>query len=86
MKLNNNYIVYQADSGTVLVSVGGTAFSGVVHLNKTAEYIIRCLEAETDRSGLISLVTEKYSVDKETAANDIDSLLDKLRKIGAIDG
>ncbi len=86
MKLNDNFVLYDTGEGSVLISVGETEFSGVIHPNKTAEFIIHCLKNDIDKEEILDRLTERYSVSRETASRDTDAILDKLRLIGALDG
>ena len=86
MKLNRGFLTHTDGENKILVSTGATEFSGLVRGNKTAGFIIECLEKETTENEIVAKMQKKWNVSDETARKDVRKIIEKLRGIGAIDG
>ena len=86
MKLNSGFISHNDGDDKLLVSTGGTAFSGMVRSNSTAGFIITCLENETTEDEIIEKMLAEYDAPREVIARDVKKVVEQLRGIGAIDG
>ena len=84
MKLKDNFITHETDGEQIMVAAGGS-FAGMVRSNATAAFIVDCLKTETTESEILDKMLEKYDGDKNVMAEDIKTIIGKLRKIGAID-
>ena len=88
MKLNENFLIHQTDSGEILIPVGEETkkFHGVVKLNGTGSEIVHLLE-NNDLS-LEELLEHFYNEypdsDKEEIKEGVTSFVNKLREINAI--
>ena len=69
----------------MMVAVGDVTFAGLVRSNKTAAFIINQLKQECSRDKIVNSVFEKYDASKEVITEDVDYILDLLRKIGALE-
>ena len=85
MKLKSEFITQNVEDTQFLVPVGSDAFSGVVRSNRTAAFIVDCLKSETTKDEIVDAMCQKYSVTREVVAQDVDRILDFLRKIDAIE-
>ena len=85
MKLNRNFIVYETDGKQILVSNGKTSFSGIVRNNKSAAFLIKCLQEETTEEEIIEKMKEHFDGPDEVMRKDVRRVLDSLREIGALD-
>ncbi len=85
MRLKSNFVTQDVGDTQVMVSTGSTDFNGMVRSNKTAAFIINCLKNDTTRDEIISRMLEKYDASEEVISNDVDKVLESLRKIGAIE-
>ena len=85
MKLRKGFVTKDMGGTQVMVAVGGSAFSGVVRSNKTAAFIVDQLKEETTREQIIAAMLAKYDASEEQISADVDSILEKLRGIGALD-
>ena len=86
MKLNKAFLTHDDGNQKILVSTGESNFSGLVRSNKTAGFIIGCLENETTEAEIVSKMQQKVDGPKETMERDVKKIIDQLRQIGAIDG
>ncbi len=84
MKLKDTFIVREMDGGIVLAALD-RSFQGLMKGNASAAKILLRLQEETSKEQLVSLLTDAYEVDVNSAERDIDRLLDKLREVGALD-
>lgn len=66
----------------VIVPVGETAlkYNGMITTTATGAAIWQALEKDCTREDLIGVLLERFEVDPETAAADVDSFLEQLRK------
>ena len=84
MKLKDNFITHETDGEQIMVASGGS-FAGMVRSNATAAFIVDCLKTDTTEAEILDKMLGKYDADAEVMAKDIKAIIEKLRKIGAID-
>ena len=84
MKLKDNFITHETDGEQIMVAAG-SSFAGMVRSNATAAFIVDCLKTDTTESEILDKMLAKYDGDKNVMAEDIKTIIGKLRKIGAID-
>lgn len=84
MKLKDNFITHETDGEQIMVAAGGS-FAGMVRSNATAAFIVDCLKTDTTEAEILEKMLGKYDADAEVMAKDIKAIIEKLRKIGAID-
>ena len=84
MKLKDNFITNETDGEQIMVAAGGS-FAGMVRSNATAAFIVDCLKTDTTEKDILDKMLAKYDGDKNVMADDIKTIIGKLRKIGAID-
>ena len=85
MKLKTNFVTQEIEGVQFLVPLGGEGFHGMVRSNKTAAFIVDCLKSETTKDEIVDAMCQRYSVAREVVAQDVERILDFLRKIGAIE-
>ena len=85
MKLKSEFITQDIEDTQFLVPLGAEAFSGVVRSNKTAAFIVNQLKQETTQEHIVDVMCETYDAPRETIAADVASILDTLKRIGAIE-
>lgn len=85
MKLKNNFITQDIDGTQFMVAVGETTFTGIVRSNKTAAFIVDRLKEETTKEQIVDAMCIKYDAPKERIEADVETILNKLREIGALD-
>lgn len=84
MKLKENFITQMIDDTQFLVPLGGEAFSGIVRSNKTAAFIVNCLQEETTEDAIIDAMCSQYDAPREVVAADVAEILATLRNIHAL--
>ncbi len=85
MKLKDGFEVVTVGEKSVLVPTDNTGFKGVVNMNRTAGFILSCLQKETTREAVLDEMKKKYSAPEETLSTALDRVLDTLKTIRALD-
>lgn len=87
MRIINGYLLRLIVDTHIVVPVGERviAFKGMMTLNETGAYIWKCLEDEINYDELLQAILDKYEIEMETAATDLDEFLDKARANGVIE-
>lgn len=84
MKLKNGFITHESDGEQILIDTANN-FAGLVRSNPTAAFIVDCLKNDTTEKDILDKMLEKYDGDAKVMAEDMQMIIEKLRKIGAID-
>ena len=84
MKLKDTYITHDSDGEQILLDTS-SSFAGLIRNNKTAAFIVECLKEETIEEKIVEAMFEKYDAPKEIFAKDVSDVIEKLRKVGALD-
>ena len=84
MKLKENFITQEMDGEQIMVAAGG-GFAGMVRSNATAAFIVDCLKTVTTKEMILDAMCRKYDAPRDVMADDVDMVIENLRKIGALD-
>ena len=84
MKLKDTYITHDSDGEQILLDTS-SSFAGLIRNNKTAAFIVECLKEETTEEKIVEAMFEKYDAPKDVLAKDVADVIEKLRKVGALD-
>ena len=84
MKLKDNYITHDSDGEQILLDTS-SSFAGLIRNNKTAAFIVECLKEDTTEEKIVEAMLEKYDAPKDVLAKDVSDVIEKLRKVGALD-
>lgn len=87
MKLKQGFFTADYQGKQLLLASGEAAahFQGVVRSNETAGFIVDCLKQETTEPEIIAKLLETYDVTPEIAERDVNRIVEKLSKIGALE-
>ncbi|MDD2475705.1 MAG: PqqD family protein [Dysgonamonadaceae bacterium] len=88
MKLKDNLTIRKIGDEFMMVSESGSGldYTRVISLNNSAAYLVQEVQhKEFTKEDWISLLIDKYDVDKERAESDVQILIDKLTKEGLFD-
>ena len=85
MKLNKNFIKHTMDGQTVLVPVEGAKFHGLVQGNNSVGVILDCLQNDVTEEQIVDELCARFKGDRELIRADVSDVVEKLKKIGAID-
>ena len=84
MRLKDTYITHDSDGEQILLDTS-SSFVGLIRNNKTAAFIVECLKEETTQEKIVEAMFEKYDAPKDVLAKDVSEVIEKLRKVGALD-
>lgn len=84
MKLNDQFLVHKISGETLLVPTAQAPFHGLGQGNDTVYVILDCLKNDTTEEKIVDALAEKYDGSRDEMAEDVRSVISKLRKIGAI--
>ena len=84
MKLKDTYITHDSDGEQILLDTS-SSFAGLIRSNKTAAFIVECLKEDTPQEKIVEAMFEKYDASKDVLAKDVSEVIEKLRKVGALD-
>lgn len=86
MKLKDGFITHQIQDIQMMVAAGEAAkrFHGLIRSNETAAFIVNCLKNETTEEAIVDKILAEYDVPRETASQDVHSIVEKLESIGAL--
>lgn len=84
MKLKDNFITHMSNGEQILVDVSGE-FSGLIRNNESAAMIVDCLKTETGVSKIVEQLSLEYEASNEELLDAVNSVINKLRSVGAID-
>ena len=86
MKLNPEFIEQQVGDSTILVPVGdaGVKYHGIIQLNSTAAFIVRCMKEDITEDGILAALREEYEGTDEEFIQSIRDVAAKLRECGAL--
>ena len=84
MKLKDTYITHDSDGEQILLDTS-SSLAGLIRSNKTAAFIVECLKEETTQEKIVEAMFEKYDAPKDVLAKDVSEVIEKLRKVGALD-
>ena len=84
MKLKDTYITHDSDGEQILLDTS-SSFAGLIRNNKTAALIVECLKEDITEENIVEAMFEKYDAPKDVLAKDVSDVIEKLRKVGALD-
>ena len=84
MKLHDEFLVHKISGETLLVPTAQAPFHGLGEGNDTVWVILNCLKSDTTEEKIVDVLAEKYDGNREEMAEDVRSVIAKLREIGAI--
>lgn len=86
MKLKKQFVLREIVGEAVLVPIGESAarFNGLITVNELGKFIWENLESSKDEEELLQKILDEYEVDRDTAKDDLDEFLGKLKDIDII--
>ena len=88
MKIKKGYRLRQLGKEYILVAEGLDVLdvNMMVSMNATAAFLWNAVEdKEFDAETLVQLLVDEYDVDRETAENDVKTLIDTWKKANVIE-
>ena len=87
MKFKEHVNIKQIGDEAILVSndAGNLNYTRVISLNESAEYLVRgSMDKNFTPQDWTDKLVEKYGIDKEQAADDVQALVDVLVQAGVL--
>ena len=84
MKLNESFLIHQHDGETLLIPTAAASFHGIGEGNETVAVILNCLKNDTTEQEITDALCAAFEGSRAEMAEDVHSVITKLRKIGAI--
>ncbi|MBQ6574650.1 MAG: PqqD family protein [Lachnospiraceae bacterium] len=87
MKIKDSCLTHMVDDEylMLLVSDDPEGFNGILRSNEDAQFIVECLREETTKEEILAKMQEAYEGDPEQMAKDIDTVIDNLKTVGALE-
>lgn len=87
MKICGEFILREMAEDTVLVPVGQTAlrFNGIIILQPVAAVIWQAISEGLQEDQILSRILERFEVEREEAAQDLQRFLSQLKSAGFIE-
>lgn len=81
MRVKDDFILRQIAGESLLIPVGETALSvkGLIALSESGCLLFERLRQDCCREDLVRLLTDTYEVSEQTAGEDVDSFLEKMK-------
>ncbi|MBO4338328.1 MAG: PqqD family protein [Clostridia bacterium] len=82
MKIKEGFMLQSVAGSNVVVPIGATAlsFRGMLTLNEIGAFVWKALETDNTPEKIAEEIVKEYEVDFETALNDVNAFVDKLRE------
>lgn len=84
MKLSRNFQTVTVDGKQYLTS-SARGFSGQIACNETAAFILGKLRRRTTREKIVRAVCRAFDAPQSEVEPDVEEVLQKLRRIGALE-
>ena len=87
MKVKDNFILRRIAGESLLIPVGEAALSvkGLIALSESGCLLYERLQRDCSRQDLIDLLTDAYEVTEQTAGEDVDAFLEKMRMLDMLE-
>ncbi len=88
MRLNSNFVIHVIADEHLAIPTGPNydTFHGIVSLNEPVSLLLQAMQNRSlSKENMISILTDQYLVDSETAAADLDVLIRDLTEMGLIE-
>lgn len=86
MKVNKNFVVRQIADEYIIVPIGEAVinFNGMVTVNEVGKFIWQQLYEDLAQDELLQRIIQEYDIDEQTAAEDMEEFLEKLKQGGLL--
>ena len=87
MKIKENYVMREVAGQAIVIAVGEESkkFKGMINLNRTGKDVWTGLEKRLNLAEIVKKMADDYEVDENTAMQDIESMVNRLLKIGVLE-
>lgn len=87
MKIKDGVIINEVDGQYIAVDTGADdkRFNGMLRMNKTACFVAKLLEQETNLDAIVKAMTEKYEVTAQAARINAQKVIDTFEDAGLLE-
>ena len=87
MKIKENYVMREVAGQAIVIAIGEESgrFKGMINLNRTGRDVWTCLKNGIDLNETVKEFVDKYEVDSNIVAQDVEKMVDKLYKVGVLE-
>jgi len=87
MKIKDGFVLRNVVDEFIVMPTGDNIakFDGAVVLNEVSAFVYKQLEHPVSKEDVLEALLAEFDVDRETAAKDLDALLDSFAKMGILD-
>ena len=87
MKIKDGFVLRNVVDEFIVMPTGENIakFDGAVVLNEVSAFVYKQLEHPTSKEDVLEAVLAEFEVDRETAAKDLDTLLENFKQMGLLD-
>jgi hypothetical protein len=87
MKIKEGFILKNVSGKNIVVPVGEEAvnFNGLITLNSSGKMLFEAMHRDVEMIQLVQLMLVHYDIDEETAKNDVNAFVNKLKSKGIIE-
>lgn len=87
MKIKENYVMREVAGQEIVIAIGEESgrFKGMINLNRTGRDVWTCLKNGMDLNETVKKIVDKYEVDSNIVAQDVEKMVDKLYKVGVLE-
>ena len=87
MKIKEKYVMREVAGQAIVIAVGEESkkFKGMINLNRTGKDVWTGLEKGLNLAEIVKKMADDYEVDENTAMQDIESMVNRLLKIGVLE-
>lgn len=84
MKIKHIFETEKINDEVIMVSINSEEFNGLLRMNSTAEYIIKCLEQDISEDELVGKIIKRYNIDYKVALNAVTKIVKQLDEMNLI--
>lgn len=87
MKIRNGFTLRNVVDEYMVMPTGDNIakFDGTIVLNEVSAFVFKQLENNVSRDDLLTAMLAEFDVDEQTAAKDLDKLLDRFRELNLLE-
>ena len=87
MKIKDGFVLRKVAGEYIVMPTGGNiaTFDGAVALNGVSAFLFEQLKNPVSKDDLVTALLDEYEIDPQTAAKDVEALLDKFDSMGLIE-
>ena len=85
MRIKSEFITHWSNDQQLMGCINKDGFHGMVRSNKTAAEIIDILKEDTSEEQIVAIMQKKYTVQDDIIKEDVEMVINNLRKIGALE-